>query len=830
DVFSDIQNIAGSNLNDVLEGNAGVNTITTGSGNATIVATEGADTYRGGAGFDTVDYSQGGFASVYANLAAATATYYATDGTSAAQSLTAISRVIGTTGTDTLIAAASGSTLDGAGGNDILEGGGGADTFVFNHGYAGATTIYAASDTSATLRLGGGLTADSLWASSNGTTLTIGERGGGSVVISGDFKTTGGIQSDAIKTLDMGGAGQLDVSQISYVVTGSDNADTISGPATTSNLILGYNGVDVINASGGLWTQNGSVIDGGQGNDVITTSAGDDQFLFDRGDGQDTITDAGGINTIVFGPTVKASDVIYQIVGNDLYVGLSDPANPTFTASQVGDSMRLVGAGVQYVDRQSNAISYPTSFIVQAGGTTVDLTKLNLNWTVVKQGGGGGPNKPIILDLNGDGLEITPVATSDIVTQDPSGVISRMSWVGPTDGILAVDRAGDGNINTTADISFVQDEAGATTDLGGLAGWDTNGDGVIDKNDANFGKLLIWVDKNQDGRAEAGEVMTLAQAGIASISLAGTATGFTGADTVDSVVYNTTTFTRTDGTVGTAYDAALAEQFLSGPDGSVAPPSLDNGVNSVIGQLTSDPAAVVDAAIARGAPLTQAQVDRLVHADFSQQGGVMSAQDHKLWNYLLDPKAKWNLSQSGGGQFLAEIRSTSAFAAPAAASPAPAAPAPAPVAPHRGISTPLLAGAAAPMLTAGAAIATAPLSARDGPAELATAAPAAPAAALGPTLAAWLADGDASGSGLSGGLAQLASQSLAPSLAAGQGARTPDAATAQRLALLKQSLASQGEGRGAFAAIWAHKGQTDGMASLAAAVATAPKFAQARAA
>ncbi|HZK98992.1 MAG TPA: hypothetical protein VFC47_03745, partial [Caulobacteraceae bacterium] len=151
----------------------------------------------------------------------------------------------------------------------------------------------------------------------------------------------------------------------------------------------------------------------------------------------------------------------------------------------------------------------------------------------------------------------------------------------------------------------------------------------------------------------------------------------------------------------------------------------------------------------------------------------------------------------------------------------------APAAPHRGISTPLLAATAAPGATAGAAVATAPLSARDGPAELATAAP---AAALGPTLAAWLADGDASGSGLSGGLAQLASQSLAPSLAAGQGARAPDAATAQRLALLKQSLASQGEGRGAFAAIWAHKGQTDGMASLAAAVASAPKLAQARAA
>lgn len=46
-----------------------------------------------------------------------------------------------------------------------------------------------------------------------------------------------------------------------------------------------------------------------------------------------------------------------------------------------------------------------------------------------------------------------------------------------------------------------------------------HGDGRIDKQDAIFSKLLVWVDKNHNGISDPGELLTMAQAGIQAISL-----------------------------------------------------------------------------------------------------------------------------------------------------------------------------------------------------------------------------------------------------------------------------------------------------------------------
>jgi hypothetical protein len=51
---------------------------------------------------------------------------------------------------------------------------------------------------------------------------------------------------------------------------------------------------------------------------------------------------------------------------------------------------------------------------------------------------------------------------------------------------------------------------------------DGNDDDVINANDAVFADLRVWVDANRNGITDAGELRTLAQAGVASISLAST--------------------------------------------------------------------------------------------------------------------------------------------------------------------------------------------------------------------------------------------------------------------------------------------------------------------
>jgi hypothetical protein len=46
-----------------------------------------------------------------------------------------------------------------------------------------------------------------------------------------------------------------------------------------------------------------------------------------------------------------------------------------------------------------------------------------------------------------------------------------------------------------------------------------NGDGVIDRRDAVFARLLLWKDRNHDGLSQASELEPLRRSGIESISL-----------------------------------------------------------------------------------------------------------------------------------------------------------------------------------------------------------------------------------------------------------------------------------------------------------------------
>lgn len=46
---------------------------------------------------------------------------------------------------------------------------------------------------------------------------------------------------------------------------------------------------------------------------------------------------------------------------------------------------------------------------------------------------------------------------------------------------------------------------------------DTNGDGIIDSKDADFDKIRVWQDLNENGVTDEGELKTAAEAGIKSI-------------------------------------------------------------------------------------------------------------------------------------------------------------------------------------------------------------------------------------------------------------------------------------------------------------------------
>ncbi len=681
DVFSGFEAVRGSKAADQLKGyDGGDNWLDGEAGDDWLIATTGADVFVGGEGKDFVDYSAatGG---ITLNLGGYTAssvvTGYGSGGLASSQAYIGVEGVVGSDFADSMTAGDGDQTFVGGKGNDVLQGGAGADTYVLNRG-DGSDIVYEDNLGWNTFSFGGNITVDDLWIGAAGGAsgwLDIGIRGTGDVIRMVAFTGAYPIQgNNKLKSVDMNGAGQLDVAAIEYAMAGDDNANlSLYGGSNRADLIFGYSGNDTIyGAASGQMETKGNVIVAGWGNDVIYTSGGDDQFAYDRARDAngavvaniDTIYDTGGEDTIVFGSTIEAEDVIYEVVGDDLYVGARDLTNTALTASQVVDRIRIVGGSVKYVvmDGYSNTVMYESLNTVEyvlAGGTSIDLRKLDIAWTQSITYNYDYAY-PIALDLDGDGLDLSTVESSSVVVKTAGGGISQIGWVGPTDGFLAVDRNGDGAINQLSELSFVQDKPGATSDLEGLRTWDSNGDGLLDKNDKDFSKILLFVDANQNGRSTAKELRTLEQAGIAAINLGGLATGQTRDQTTESFVQNTISFIWADGRTGEGYDVALARRVL-GSNG------LDGGAyqaewgaadeDGELGQLTNDAKTAAQAARikVKKALLDQlgasyGEVKAAAQLDFSDHDRVDATIAQRWTKMSASEKASWLTGQQPAGK------------------------------------------------------------------------------------------------------------------------------------------------------------------------------------
>ncbi|HCK84378.1 MAG TPA: hypothetical protein DHW63_07655, partial [Hyphomonadaceae bacterium] len=166
---------------------------------------------------------------------------------------------------------------------------------------------------------------------------------------------------------------------------------------------------------------------------------------------------------------------------------------------------------------------------------------------------------PIVLDLDGDGLELSHVNASGVrFDQDGDGEADPTGWVGADDGLLVIDHNGNGVIDNGGEIAFSNHVDFAVSDLEGLRGYDTNENGQIDAGDAAFAALKVWQDANQDGVSQAGELTTLAERNIASIGLTLTPTVQGQIEPLNNVIYGTSAYVRADGAVGTVGDVMLA--------------------------------------------------------------------------------------------------------------------------------------------------------------------------------------------------------------------------------------------------------------------------------
>lgn len=176
-------------------------------------------------------------------------------------------------------------------------------------------------------------------------------------------------------------------------------------------------------------------------------------------------------------------------------------------------------------------------------------------------GDGFGDGCPLVIDLDGDGIELISREDGVMFDIDEDGIADQTAWVGADDGILVLDHNQDGVINNHSEM-FGNDEVGGFEIL---SDYDTNSDGVIDVNDSAWSLLQVWQDLNQDGYSQSNELLTLDQIGITSISLDVT-------DVNLNVVGNNVTavgdITMEDGTILNAYDAWFSyESGAYGTDG-----------------------------------------------------------------------------------------------------------------------------------------------------------------------------------------------------------------------------------------------------------------------
>ena len=290
DVYLNVQNLLGSDYNDLLIGDNNANALNGGKGDDTFVGGGGADSFNGGDrswildpsqdGTDLVDYSSSvsglivSLANPQNNTGNAKGDTYRSienlTGSNFNDSLygTNVANVIsGLNGNDLIKGYGGDDTLSGGGGNDTLDGGEGNDTL---SGGAGNDTL----DGGAGLDTMAGGTGDDLYIVNN-----IGDKA----------IETASAGTDTVQSSVTYGLAGTHVENL--FLTGSAALDAVGN--SLDNIIRGNSGRNNLNGSGG-----NDRIEGGGGADKLTGGTGVDTFVFTKlsdstvaASGRDTILD-----------------------------------------------------------------------------------------------------------------------------------------------------------------------------------------------------------------------------------------------------------------------------------------------------------------------------------------------------------------------------------------------------------------------------------------------------------------------------------------------------------------------------------------------------------
>ena len=179
--------------------------------------------------------------------------------------------------------------------------------------------------------------------------------------------------------------------------------------------------------------------------------------------------------------------------------------------------------------RETNTeISMSLHFEMRTGRTTLEVE--------------GASSDPLVLDLDGDGIETTGIKDGIEFDINADGIIDKTAFATGGDGVLALDRDGDGKITSGSEL--FGDQNGAKDGFAELAKFDSNKDRVINNKDSVFNNLKIAI-VTDDGEID---LNSLDEMGIEEIYLDNkkTADSYSNGNYIKEI----SNFKRTDGTLG----------------------------------------------------------------------------------------------------------------------------------------------------------------------------------------------------------------------------------------------------------------------------------------
>jgi Ca2+-binding RTX toxin-like protein len=548
----------------------------------------GDDFLDGGAGYDTALYlgvstnytfSRNADGSIKATAVAGNegtdtyvnieAVYFEGDGVWKAITDLVPSGIYGTTGNDTVTGTSAAESLYGLAGDDTLQGLAGND------------------------RIDGGAGADTAVFALQRTNYTYSRNSDGSVKVTATSGTDGVDTLYDVETVLFQGNNTRVAALDLVALKGTAGADSLMEGTALQEWMYGLGGDDSIRGWGG-----DDRIDGGAGYDTALYYGASTNYTFSRNadgtiqatalagsEGNDTLVNVEAVYFEADETWAAIDDLVGLTVngttGNDDWVagaGGSDVLNGLAGDDSLygggGNDVIHGGAGYDTLVYEQGMSNY---VFTQNTDGTVRVRALSGNegidtvdgieavyfdstgeWaTLASRISGQTP--PVVLDLDGDGVELVSRASSS-VTFDMlgDGVRRNTGWVASDDGLLVLDRNGDGVIGDASEISFKNDLPGAVSDLEGLAAFDSNKNGWFDGGDARFGEFKVWRDLNQDGVSQAAELGGLADYGVTAIGLTLSLTGAKPEGAVDNVIYATSALVRAGGLVGTVGDVMLA--------------------------------------------------------------------------------------------------------------------------------------------------------------------------------------------------------------------------------------------------------------------------------